>query len=194
PAKDCNLRALFSDRFTVNGPDGKPLGKGSSRTIFLAAPVKDASGAVAQVIIGGLAEDPADAPGSFGVYLPAKTHSMQRTITSGSGPVIETQDWAFAAASGERLEMHLKFEKGSANRGNPADVRYYSAKTPAFFQISKQEQVLDILRNTTTNPPDRVKEFSFHGGGGSWAKLFDGTEKPLSWDNIMFLGRSVTQP
>jgi hypothetical protein len=194
PAKDCNLRALFSDRFTVNGPDGKPVGKGSSRTIFLAAPVKDSSGAVAQVVIGGLAEDPADAPGPFGVYLAAATHSMQRTITSQTGPVIETQDWSFAAASGERLEMHLKFEKGSANRGNPTEVKYYSAKTPTFFQISKQEQVLDILRNTTTNPPDRVKEFSFKGSGGSWAKLFDGTEKALSWDNIMFLGRSVMLP
>jgi hypothetical protein len=28
-------------------------------------------------------------------------------------------------------------------------------------QIWRQEQVLDILRNVTTNPPDRVKEFTF---------------------------------
>src|SRR5215467_14899899 len=52
PAKDCNLRAIFVDRLTVNGPDGKPLGKGSSRFVYLAAPVKDSGGANAQVVIG----------------------------------------------------------------------------------------------------------------------------------------------
>jgi hypothetical protein len=65
---------------------------------------------------------------------------------------------------------------------------------PTFFQISRQEQVLDILRNVTTNPPDRVKEFSFKAGGGSYAKLFDGTEKLLSWDNIVWIHRSILLP
>ena len=44
PAKDCNLRAIFVDRLTINGPDGKPVGKGSNRLVYLAAPVKDAVG------------------------------------------------------------------------------------------------------------------------------------------------------
>jgi hypothetical protein len=37
PAKDCNLRAVFIDRVTINGPDGKPLGKGSNRLVYDAA-------------------------------------------------------------------------------------------------------------------------------------------------------------
>jgi hypothetical protein len=197
PAKDCNLRAVFIDRVTINGPDGKPLGKGSNRLVYLAAPVKDASGANVQLIIGGLTEDPADAPGPFGNYLAAVTHSVQRTTTSpatGGGPVMDTQDWTFAAVTGEKLELHLKYEKGVANRGNPSDTRFYSAKNPTFFQISRQEQVLDILRNTTTNPPDRVKDFTFKGSGGTYAKLFDGSEKALSWDNILWLNRTVLLP
>ena len=107
---------------------------------------------------------------------------------------MDSQDWTFAAASGERLELHIKYEKGVGNRGNPNETRFYSAKTPTFFQISRQEQELDILRNVTTNPPDRVKEFSLKGGGGSYAKLFDGTEKVLSWDNIIWINRSVLLP
>ena len=197
PAKDCNLRAIFIDRVTINGPDGKPVGKGSNRLVYLAAPVKDAGGASVQLVIGGLTEDPADAPGPFGNYLLATTHAMQRTTVSaptGTGPVIDSQDWTFAAASGERLELHVKYEKGVGNKGNASETRFYSAKTPAFFQISRQEQVLDILRNTTTNPPDRVKEFTFKGSGGSYAKLFDGTEKVLSWDNILWLNRAVLLP
>jgi hypothetical protein len=195
PAKDANLRAIFVDRITINGPDGKPVGKGSSRFVYLAAPVKDQTGANAQLVIGGLVDDPAAAPGPFGVYLPATTHSFQRTTArSGDGAVIDSQDWVFQAASGEHLELHIKYEHGIANRGNPAETKFYSATSPSLVQIWRQEQVLDILRNVTTNPPDRVKEFTFKGSGGSYAKLFDGKEKPLSWDNIIWLNRTVLTP
>src|SRR5262245_43383494 len=65
-AKDANLRAVFIDRITINGPDGKPVGKnGSNRLVWLVAPVKDSAGASAQLVIGGLTEDPADTPGPF---------------------------------------------------------------------------------------------------------------------------------
>jgi len=195
PAKDANLRAIFIDRVTINAPDGKPLGKGSNRLVYLVAPVTDPSGAKVQMVVGGLTEDPTDAPGPFGVYLAATTHKMKRSTSSvGSGPIIDTQDWVFAGAGGERLELHIKYERGVGNRGNPAETKFYSAKNPGFYQISRQEQVLDILRNATTHPPDRVKAFSFKAGGGSFAKMFDGTEKVLSWDNILWIQRSVSLP
>ena len=193
-AKDANLRVVFIDRLTIHGPDQKPMGKGSNRLVYLVAPVTDPTGTSAQLVIGGLTEDAADAPGPFGVYLPAVTHTMRRSTSSGTGPILETQDWAFAAATGERLEMRITYERGAGNRGNPGEVRFYSAKNPAFYQISRQEQALDILRNATTNPPDRVKEFSFKGSGGSYATLFDGSERLLSWDNIIWINRSVLVP
>ena len=194
PAKDCNLRAIFVDRLTINAPDGKPVGKGSNRLVYLAAPVRDASGANAQLVIGGLTADPNDAPGPFGNYLHATTSTVKRTIAGEAGSVVETQDWVFAAASGERLELHITFDRGISNRGNVGETKFYSAKNPATYQISKQEQVLEILRNPTTNPPDRVKQYSFKGSGGSYAKLFDGTEKPVSWDNIIWINRTVSVP
>src|SRR5256885_15397781 len=101
-AKDANIRVIFVDRMTINGPDGKPVGKtGSNRLVYLAAPVKDPSGANAQLVVGGLSADPADVPGPFGVYLSATTHTMQRSTSStGNGPVIDSQDWVFQAAGG----------------------------------------------------------------------------------------------
>ncbi len=193
-AKDCNLRAVFIDRLTINGPDGKPVGKGSNRLVYLAAPVKDASGANAQLVIGGLTADPADAPGPFGNYLHATTATAKRTISGEGGNISETQDWVFQAPSGERLEMHITFSRGVANRNPANEVKFYSAKNPATYQISKQEQVLEILRNPTTNPPDRVQHYSFKGSGGTFAKIFDGTEKTVSWDNIIWLNRTVSVP
>src|SRR5690349_12945783 len=78
-AKDANLRLVFIDRVTINAPDGKPAGKtGTNRLVYMIAPVKDSTGTNAQLVIGGLTEDPTDAPGPFGVYLAATTHTMQR--------------------------------------------------------------------------------------------------------------------
>jgi len=197
-AKDANLRAVFIDRVTINAPDGKPVGTtGSNRLVYLIVPVKDPAGANAQLVIGGLTEDPADAPGPFGVYLPATTHMMQRSTAAGTGgtsAILDSQDWVFAAKGGEHLELHIKYERGVANRASPAENKFYSAKTPAFYQISKEERVLDILRNVTTTPPDRVKEFSFKASGGSYSHLFDGTQKVLSWDNILWINRSISLP
>src|ERR1700733_14784471 len=115
-AKDCNLRAVFIDRVTVNGPDGRPIGKGSNRLVYLVAPVKDPTGANVQLVIAGLTEDPADSPGPFGNYLKATTHTMQRstldTASDTSGPILDSQDWNFAAATGEHLALHTKHERG----------------------------------------------------------------------------------
>jgi hypothetical protein len=194
PAKDANLRAIFVDRVTINGPDGKPVGKGSNRLVYLTAPVKDPTGVAVQMVIGGLTEDPSDSPGPFGVYLHATTHLMERSTSAKGGSITDSQDWVFAAETGEHLELHIKFERGTGNKANPAEVKFYSVQTPSFFQVSRQEQVLDILRNATTNPPDRVKEFSFKAYGGRYVKLFDGSEKMLSWDNILWINRSVVLP
>jgi hypothetical protein len=195
-AKDANLRLVFIDRVTINAPDGKPVGKtGSNRLVYLIAPVKDSAGANAQLVVGGLTEDPADAPGPYGVYLPATTHTMQRsTSSSGTGPILDSQDWVFAAQSGEHLELHIKYERGVANKANPTETKFYSAKNPAFYHISRDERVLDILKNVTTTPPDRVKEFTFKASGGSYAKMFDESVKVLSWDNILWINRSIFVP
>jgi hypothetical protein len=195
-AKDANLRAVFIDRITVNGPNGQPLGAGgTNRLAYLVAPVRDQTGAAVQLVIGGITEDPADAPGPFGNYLLATTHSMKRSTSAGeAGAIVDSQDWLFQAASGEHLELHVTYDRGTAARAPVSDTRFYSAKNPAVYQISRQEQVLDILRNVTTSPPDRVHEFSFSASGGSYAALFNGTEKVLSWDNILWINRMVFQP
>ena len=33
PAKDCNLRVIFIDRVTINGPDGRAAGKGTNQLV-----------------------------------------------------------------------------------------------------------------------------------------------------------------
>ena len=194
PAKDANLRVVFLDRVTIHGPGAKAVRTGSEQVVYLLAPVKDANGAESQLVVGELSGDAGNAPGPLGMTLLATKHTMHRSIASGDGPVLESQDWVFEAATGEHVEMHIAFERGAGFKLGPADVKFYSAKDVKIYQISRQEQDLDILRNVTITPRDRVSRFSFQAGGGSYAPLFEGKEKLLSWDDVLWTHRTVLAP
>ena len=194
PAKDCNLRMIFIDRMAIMGGDGKPAARSTARLVYLAIPVKQtATGAAGQMIIHGLTEHAADSPGAFGVYQHASTARMSRTATASGAAMAGSEDWEFAAASGERLELHVEYERGPANKGG-VEVKFYYPNDPSKFQIFKTDQAIDIMRNPTTNPPDHIKKFSYKAGGGKIAALFDGTEKVVSWDSFPWYIRTVSTP
>ena len=193
-AKDANLRMIFIDRMDVVGPDGKPVGRGASRMAYLAIPVKQSAGeATGQMIVGGLTDNAADAPGAFGVYQFATTAKMTRSVSASGGATIAEEDWDFAAAGGEHMQVHVKYERAPAPKGG-GDVKFFNPADPSKYQIFRTEQATDITRNATTNPPDRVKEFSYKAGGGRIGALFDGTEKVLSWDSQPWYNRTVLAP
>src|SRR6266568_9534732 len=113
PAKDCNLRLIFIDRVDITGADGAPVG--SSRLVYLAAPVKQSGASNAgQMIIAGLTADPKDAPGPFGNYELATTARIDRSLNATGKDALMEENWEFAAANGERLEVHLRYERGPA--------------------------------------------------------------------------------
>jgi hypothetical protein len=194
PAKDANLRMVFIDRGDITGPDNKPLGRGANQLVYLIIPIKQAaSGAAGQMVLAGITADPADAPGPFGVYLPASQHRMERSTAAAGGPTLTEEHWEFAAASGERMEVHLKYERRGAPKA-AAEVKFFSAKDPATYQVFKYERGLDIMRNATVNVGDRVKEFSYKAAGGRIGALFDGSEKVLSIDAIHWSNRAAYAP
>ena len=194
PAKDCNLRVIFIDRVDITGADGAPIG--SSRLVYLAIPVKQSGGGntVGQMIIAGLTTDPKDAPGPFGNYELATSHRMERSVAGGAGKdTLMAERWEFAAASGERLEVHLKYERGPARKGG-AEVKFFSPTNPSSYQIFKVEQGIDIMRNATVPIRDRVKEFSYKAAGGRLGPLFDGSERVVSIDSFHWYNRGVYLP
>ncbi len=195
PAKDCNVRMIFIDRVDITKPDGSPATPGSNQLVYLAVPIKQSSGSNnGQMLIYGLTGDPADAPGPHGVYVHANTHRMERSTTGGAGkPTLTEEHWEFAAASGERMEVRLKYERAAARKtGN--EVKFFSSTNPSFYQIFKIDQGLDIMRNATVPVRDRVTEFAYKAGGGKIAPLFDGTEKVVSIDALHWYNRGVYLP
>jgi hypothetical protein len=194
PAKDANLRMVFIDRHDITGPDNKPLGRGSNQLVYLIIPIKQvATGTAGQLVLAGITGDPADAPGPFGVFLPASQYSMSRLTGVDGGATSTEEHWEFAAASGERMEVHLVYQRRGAPKA-VAEVKFFSGQDPARYQIFKYERGLDIMRNATVDVGDRVKQFSYKASGGRLAKLFDGSEKVLSIDAIHWSNRAAYAP
>jgi hypothetical protein len=191
-AKDANMRLIFIDAGNIVGPDNKPLGKGTDLMAILAAPVKQTDGgAVGQMILGGL--DQNDPSAAFGVLSPASSAKVTRSIATANGATIVTEDWDLVGAGGARAALHVKYTRLPANKG-AGSANFYNPADPKAVQIFRTEQITDITRNATTNPPDRVAEFTYKASGGKFAPLFDGSEKPLSWDSQPVYNRIVGTP
>ena len=165
------------------------LGKGKDLLVYLAAPVKQAAGpGNGQMILGGIAQNDTDA--AFGVHGQGQHGQGEPHHMTVSGVTMVTEDWDFAAANGEHATLHVQYTRAPANLGGGA-VNFYNPADPSASQIFKTQQTTDITRNVTTTPPDRVMEFSYKAGGGKFASLFDGSEKPLSWDSQPIYSRTI---
>jgi hypothetical protein len=192
-AKDCNLRMIFVDRSDITGPDGAP--KGTSQLVYLEVPVKKTGNNLAgRMVIGGLTADAKDAPGPFGVYKPATSHRMERSTAGAAGqPIQTTENWEFAGPNGERMELHLKYERRTARRG-VGEIKLFSGADPSFYHIVKLAQGLDPMRNATVPSRDTVSEFQYKGTGGILGALFDGSERVVSIDSIHWNDRAIYLP
>src|SRR5262252_8604658 len=178
PAKDCNVRMIFIDRIDITKPDGSPATPGSNQLVYLAVPIKRSTGSEnGQMLIYGLTADAKDAPGPHGVYVHANTNRMERSTSGGAGkPTLTEEHWEFAAASGERMEVRLKYERAAA-RKTSNEVKFFSSTNPNFYQTFKIDQGLDIMRNATMPVRDRVTEFAYKAGGGIFFHETATTEK-----------------
>jgi hypothetical protein len=163
--------------------------------VYLEVPVKKSGGDLAgRMVMGGLTADPKDAPGPFGVYQAAVSHRMERSTTDTSGQPIQTsEDWEFVGPGGERMELHLKYERRVARRGT-GEIKLFSGADPSVYQIVKLAQGLDPMRNATVPSRDTVSAFQYKGTGGILTTLFDGHERVVSIDSIHWNDRAVYLP
>jgi hypothetical protein len=193
PAKDCNLRLIFIDRIDVTNPDNTP--KTTDQLVYVAIPVKQTGGSNnGQMIINGLVSDAKEAPGAFGTYVPATSVKAGRAFSTQNGVTTGEENWEFVAGNGQRMEVHLKYERGAARKNPTAEVKFFNPSNPSAYQIFKVDSGLDIMKNASVPVKDRVKEFTYKVTGGPIGALFDGTEKVLSWDSFHWYNRGIYNP
>jgi hypothetical protein len=192
-AKDANVRLIFIDAGNIVGPDNRVLAKGSDVLVYVAAPVKQSAGSASgQMILAGISQNNPDA--AFGVMDKATAVKVSRSLSIDDNGTLVTEDWQLQAGS-EIASLHVKYRRMPANKGGgAAATSFFNPANPAQVQLFKTEQVTDITRNATTNPPDRVLEFSYKASGGTLAGLFDGSEKALSWDSQPIYSRVIGVP
>jgi hypothetical protein len=193
-AKDCNLRLIFIDRINVQGGDNRVLAPGKDTLVYLEAPVRQSGGGAGsgRMVLAGISENDSATAATFGTLVKASRVSTARNIATADGRTSVTEDWDLTGTGGEHARLHVKYVRGPANRA-ASDVRFYNPANPAEVMTAHTEQETDITRNVTTAPPDRVQEFSFQAGGGRFAPLFDGSEKPLSWDSQPTYRRAISR-
>jgi hypothetical protein len=193
PAKDCNLRLIFIDRVDVTNPDGTP--KKTDQLVYIAIPVQQTGTRNAgQMVINGLVSDAGEAPGRFGNYVHAPSVKVSRAFSATGGATVGEENWEFVGANGERLETHVKYERGPARRNPPNEVKFFDPAKPESCQIFKFDSGIDIMKNASVPVKDRVTEFSYKAAGGPIGGLFDGTEKVLSWDSFHWYNRGIYEP
>ena len=145
------------------------------------------------MIIAGLSAEAKEVPGAFGNYELATSHKMSRSIVDDGGAAIGEETWSLAAASGEKLEVHIKYERAAARKGSQ-EVKFFSPANPSSYLIFKVDSGIDIMRNATVPVRDRVKEFSYKILGGRLGAMFDGTERVVSLDSFHWYNRGIYQP
>ncbi len=98
--------------------------------------MKDPTGATAQLVIGGLTEDPTDAPGPFGVYVLATTHTMQRSISTGTIEIL----------TGEESRLLSNIEARASSRYSAEHDDQSSRSSKGIFLQGGRRQLREIVR------------------------------------------------
>jgi hypothetical protein len=197
PAKDCNIRIIFVDQVGVAGPDGKPLGAGVNQFVYLQIPVKQTVNGQtvnAQVVVGGIAVDPALVPdnGLTG-FTRATDHKVVRTETANAdGTNTLDESWSFTDDAGQHFELSVALRHNPANRGASTPKIYAADGTT--YQSFSQVSLTDIAWNATTGANNLIRDPDLKASGPTWAALFDGSQKILSVDYQPWFTREISTP
>jgi len=185
-----NIGVTMMERLMVADVNGQPIGTGSIRYFVVTTSARNAEGKSGTFAIGGISPD---APGSYDVYLPATTASVERT-TEAKGVESERvkETWEFSAASGVKVSLALQYRRGRLTKTHN-EVVVRSGRNPDFQRTYLIDQASEVLRNATSTD-DRIEAISFKASGGFLATLFDGNETLLSVTSIPWYFREISVP
>jgi len=190
PAKGANLGVTLIDQIVQLDAEGKPLPpiKGA---VFTFPGKKVDSDAAGTMVWSGLVSA-ASAPGSYGVYVPAKGAIDRRSRTDVAGDSIIDEVWQFTSDDGNAVDILIQYVRGVPSR-NKAEAKVYSAAKPDFYRIYRLENLVDLVRSTATGV-DRVKIFSIKANGSVFGPLFDGSHQLISVRSQPWYARQTYLP
>jgi hypothetical protein len=190
PDQGANLIVYVTDFQMIQNAQGTSVPTRPS--VALIVPAKKSGSDLAAFMVTGGFTAPANTPGPYGNFVPARVNVDRRLQTDGDGKSAVCETWEMKADDGTALELRVQFVRGMPTREKVA-WQYYSAAKPDFHRTYRIEHGYDVVRSVPTGV-DRVSTFSFQAGGPKLAPLFDGTEKLISITSIPYYSRSIFLP
>jgi hypothetical protein len=185
-----NLTVTFMERQVVLNPQGKPSRTGTSRYAAIGAPARHVqSGQTGTLIVGGISPE---GTGAYGVYTPATTDTLERTVRGSGEEYPRVQErWELAGANGDRLMLRVAYRRAAVSKAHVESV-VRSAKNPQFQRTYRFDQAADVVRSANTT--DRVDEIAFEAAGPSFGRLFDGSQQLLAVTAVPYYVREISIP
>ena len=186
-----NLNVTVMERLIVLDPSGKPVRTGTSRYVVITVPARHAqSGQAATIAVRGISPD---APGVYGVYLPATTGKFERTVSGESESSGRVQEqWEFATATGEQIRLRIVYRRAPGPKTHVETV-VRSAVKPEFQRTYRIDQIGDVLRSAAVSG-DRLEQIDFRASGAAFASLFDGSETLVAVTSVPYYVREISIP
>jgi hypothetical protein len=189
--KDANIGIVLIDGLAAESAEGNPV-PNQSRLAVLFVPAKnEQSGASGAMIVGGFTAQPEDAPGAYGVYVPAKVTVTRSSRSDGSEATTVEESWDVSTNAGDQLLFAVSYERGMVARTH-IEPRIYSAARPEFYRIDKIDQVSEVVHSVVDDTKQAGVEFS--GSGPQFSKVFDGNERLVAVTSIPICYRRIFLP
>jgi hypothetical protein len=141
------------------------------------------------IIVAGLSPE---GIGAYGVYTPATTATLKRTVDGAAESFARVEEnWQMAGANGDQLVLQVTYRRGPVSRARVETV-VRSARKPEFQRTYRIDQAADVVRSA--NAPDRVEQISFRATGPTYGRLFNGSETLLGVTAIPYYVREISIP
>lgn len=185
-----NLTLTFMDRHMIFGPEGQPVGTGSSRYMVMSVLALDAQGEACILIINGISPEGA---GAYGVYQPAVVATAERQLNgqADAGARVE-ESWEMVADSGDAINLDLHYRQDVPSR-RQSSVVIRSGRNTGYTRTYTIDQANDAL-GTTGAPETRIESFRFVAEGPLFSRIFDGTEVLTGVTSTPWYNREIFIP
>lgn len=185
-----NVNVTFMERQIVLDPQGKPVRTGTTRYAVLGVPARHSqTGQANTIIVTGLSPE---GKGAYGVYTPATSTTLQRTVEGAGEEFARVQErWELAGANGDHLSLAVAYRRGPVTRGRVETI-VRSALRPDFQRTYRIDQATDVVRSA--NGADRVDQLTFRAAGPSFSRVFDGSETLVGVTAIPYYVREISIP
>jgi hypothetical protein len=192
--KGFDVQLEFRDRILDLDEHRRPVVGGSERGLVILVPAKNPeTGEAGLRVIREFTANPNFLPGLYNnSKLISRMHLAQSMVANGTEPGIATELWELEEPGGGVASLRFQYERGIPRRVNRT-YNMYGSDDPKLTRIYKTDQGRDTVIDVAAGI-NRTHNFALKMGLAEFAHLFDGSERMISVETIVWYVREVFIP